>query len=79
MIKFFMCLPNFFELWNLFSRVQIRNSFLVLIQAPINILESLEKGAQIPLSSPYFLVNPAHSTLFSLEIPIRPTFKDVSG
>ena len=31
----------------------------MLIQAPINILEGSQKGAQILVSSPYFRVNPA--------------------
>ena len=78
-MKFFLCLHNFFELWNLCSRVLTRNRFFMLIQASINILEGPLTGAQILVSSPYFLVNPPppppHTALFSLEIPIPPTIQ----
>ena len=76
MMKFKMCLHNFFELWNLCSPVLLRNSFFLLIQGSINILEGLLKGAHNLVSSPYFLVNPAHSALFPSKSRSHPLFKN---
>ena len=55
---------------------------IVLIQASINILISINilkgllKGVQTMVSSPYFLVNPAHSAIFSLESRSHSLFKN---
>ena len=74
--KFSWASAIFFELWNLCSPVLLRNSFFLLIQGSINILEGLLKGAHNLVSSPYFLVNPAHSALFPSKSWSHPLFKN---